>query len=88
MLKKISEKLRINLSVRIKNKTFCIAMVGTILLLTKQVLEVFGICADFSIIEEQLKGIIETIFIMLALLGIVVDPTTDGVKDSENAMNK
>lgn len=88
MLKKISEKLRINLSVRIKNKTFCIAMVGTILLLIKQVLEVFGICVDFSIIEEQLKGIIETIFIMLALLGIVVDPTTDGVKDSENAMNK
>lgn len=88
MLKTISEKLKINLSVRLKNKTFCIAMVGALLLLITQVLDIFGLRVDLSTLEGQLKAIIETIFMILALLGIVVDPTTDGVKDSDNAMEK
>ena len=88
MLKTISEKLKINLSVRLKNKTFCIAMVSALLLLLTQVLDIFGLKIDLSTLGGQLKAIIETIFMILALLGIVVGPTTDGVKDSDNAMEK
>lgn len=88
MLKTISEKLKINLSVRLKNKTFCIAMIGAILLLITQILDIFGLKIDLSTLEGQLKSIIETIFMILTLVGVVVDPTTEGIKDSENAMNK
>ena len=83
MLQKLGEKLSLNFNARAKNKVFWLSMLSVILLLIKQVLEVFGISIDFSILEGQLKSIIETIFMLLALLGIVIDPTTDGVKDSE-----
>ena len=76
----------INWTVRIKNKIFWITLVPLVLLLVQQVCVIFGIQLDFTSLQEQLIAIISTVFALLALLGIVVDPTTEGVGDSERAL--
>lgn len=75
----------INWKVRIKNKTFWIAIIPTILLLVSQVLAVFNVHIEVDILSKELIDIVGTIFTILAILGVVVDPTTEGIEDSERA---
>lgn len=77
---------KINWLVRFKNKAFWVAFIPAVLLLVKQICAFFGVEIDFSAISEQLVGIVETIFLILAILGIVVDPTTEGIEDSRQAL--
>ena len=37
-------------------------------------------------LQEQLVSVIGTVFSILALIGVVVDPTTKGISDSDQAM--
>lgn len=76
----------INWRVRLKNKTFWLTAVPAVLLLASQVLKLFGVEWDYSGLADQLTAIVGTIFAILALLGVVNDPTTQGVGDSEQAM--
>lgn len=78
--------MNINWKVRFKNKAFWVAIVPALLLLVKQVLAVFGVEIDVAGLSAQLESIIGTVFVILALLGIVTDPTTSGVSDSEQAL--
>lgn len=78
--------MKINWKVRCKNKAFWIAIIPAVLLLISQVLAIFGISWDYEQISSQLIAIVGTIFLILTLLGIVVDPTTDGINDSDLAM--
>ena len=79
--------MKINLKARAKNKVFWLTMIPAVCLLISQVLRLFGIELDLTFISEQLKEIIETVFVIVGLLGIVVDPTTKGVSDSERALD-
>lgn len=76
----------INWLVRIKNKTWWMVVIPTVLLLVNQCLELFGIHLDFTWISSQLMKIAETAFVLLALIGVVIDPTTEGTNDSKLAM--
>lgn len=76
----------INWRVRIKQKYFWISIIPAVLLLITQVCAVFGVNIDTSVISEQLIAIVNTVFIILAILGIVADPTTEGISDSSLAM--
>lgn len=76
----------INWKVRIKNKTFWITMIPAILLLITQILTIFGVTVDFTELNEQLISVVGTIFSILAILGIVADPTTEGISDSARAL--
>ena len=78
--------MKINWKVRFKNKAFWAAIVPTALLLVQQVCGLFGISIDVTGISSQLINIVTTLFVILALLGVVNDPTTSGVSDSELAM--
>lgn len=78
--------MSINWKVRIKNKTFWLALIPAVLLLAQQVAGIFGIALDFGGLKDQLTAIVGTVFTLLAILGIVADPTTAGVGDSEQAM--
>ena len=78
--------MSINWRARIKNKTFWLALIPAVLLLVKQVCAVFGVQLDFSELQAQLVAIVGSVFAILAILGIVADPTTAGVGDSEQAM--
>ena len=76
----------INWKVRIKNKTFWLTMIPAVLLLVQQIAGLFGLSMDFSNIQNQLVAIIGTVFSILAILGIIVDPTTKGLTDSDQAL--
>lgn len=78
--------MSINWKVRIKNKTFWLALIPAVLLLAQQVAGIFGIALDFGGLKDQLTAIVGTVFAILAIMGIVADPTTAGVGDSEQAM--
>lgn len=78
--------MAINWEVRVKNKAFWVALIPALLLLAQQVCAVFGVALDFSELQTQLVAIVGTVFTLLAILGIVTDPTTAGVGDSEQAL--
>lgn len=76
----------INLKVRIKNKSFWLALIPAVLLLVQVVAAPFGYQWDFGVLNEQLAAIVNAAFALLTILGIVTDPTTAGVCDSDQAM--
>jgi len=76
----------INWKVRIKNKNFWLAIIPAVLLLITQVGAIFGIQIDTALIGEQLAAVVSTVFLILTILGIVADPTTEGMSDSALAM--
>lgn len=76
----------INWTVRIKNKNFWLAIIPAVLLLAQAVAAVFGVALDLSAFGEKLLAVVNAAFVVLAILGVVTDPTTRGVGDSEQAM--
>ncbi len=78
--------MKINWLVRIKNKNFWIALVPAVLLLVQVVLAVFGVTIDIGDLGNKLLAVVNAAFAVLTILGIVTDPTTKGISDSEQAM--
>lgn len=78
--------MKINWKVRLKNKNFWITLIPTVLLLVQPILALLGVDIDLGEIGNALLAIVDGVFVLLALLGIVTDPTTAGMSDSEQAM--
>lgn len=78
--------MNINWTVRLKNKTFWLALIPAVLLLVQVIAAVFGYQLDLGDLGNKLLDVVNALFAVLAILGIVTDPTTVGVKDSEQAM--
>ncbi len=76
----------INWKVRLKNKAFWLAAIPAALLLVQTVASLFGIRWDFGDVGEKLLAVVNAVFALLTILGVVVDPTTEGVSDSRKAM--
>jgi len=76
----------INWTVRIKNKNFWLALIPALLLLVQVVAEVFGLNIDLGALGDKLLAVVNALFAVLAILGIVTDPTTAGVSDSAQAL--
>ena len=76
----------INWKVRFKNKAFWVALVPAILLLIQVVANVFGYTIDLGDLGDKLLSVVNAIFALLAILGVVTDPTTSGVSDSTQAL--
>ena len=77
---------KINWKVRIKNKVFWIALIPAVLLLVQTGCSVFGIELDFGNLQDKLLAVVNALFAVLVILGIVADPTTEGLGDSKRAM--
>lgn len=78
--------MKINWIVRIKNKNFWISIIPALLLLVQVVAAVFGLNLDLGDLGNKLLAVVNAVFTVLAIMGVVIDPTTSGVSDSENAM--
>lgn len=76
----------INWTVRLKNKNFWLALIPALLLLVQVVAEVFGFHLDLGALGDKLLAVVNALFAVLAILGIVTDPTTAGVADSAQAL--
>lgn len=75
------KKLGINFEVRIKNKSFWLAFIPAVLLLIQAVAAVFGLQIDLGQLGNQLLEVVNTLFAVLAIVGVVNDPTTPGFSD-------
>lgn len=78
--------MQINWIVRIKNKSFWLALIPAIAVLVGAVANVFGITLQLDGIAEKLVNVVYAVFAVLGILGIVIDPTTSGIGDSERAL--
>lgn len=76
----------INWKVRIKNKNFWISIIPAILLVIQAAAHVFGYELDLGDLGNNLIAVVNALFVVLVLLGIVTDPTTEGLQDSNLAM--
>ena len=76
----------INWLVRIKNKAFWLSIIPAILLLIQVIASVFGYTLDLGDLGNKLLAVVNAAFGVLVILGVVNDPTTHGVTDSEQAM--
>lgn len=76
----------INWRTRIKNKYFWLAIIPAVLLLVQAVAAVFGYTVDFTDLSGKLTAVVDAAFAVMAILGVVNDPTTKGISDSALAM--
>lgn len=77
---------QINVKVRMKNKAFWLALIPAVLLLVQVIAAVFGYTLDLGDLGNKLLAVVNALFGVLAILGIVVDPTTQGIGDSTQAL--
>lgn len=76
----------INWKVRIKNKAFWMAFIPAVLLLAQSVAAAFGYSLNLDEVGNRWLAVVNQIFVLLSILGIVNDPTTAGIGDSKQAM--
>lgn len=77
----------INWIARIKNKAFWMSFIPAVALVVQAVAAVFGYTLDFTTLTGKLLAVVDAVFALLVILGIVVDPTTAGIGDSKRALN-
>lgn len=78
--------MKINWRVRVLNPNFWLSLIPSLLLLAQVCAAPFGYEWDFAVLNQQAAAIINAVFGVLAILGVVNDPTTVGVNDSARAM--
>lgn len=76
----------INWKVRIKNKQFWIAIIPAVILLIQVIADVFGFKLELSELGTKLIAVVNAVFVVLTITGVVVDPTTAGLSDSKQAL--
>lgn len=67
----------INWKLRFKNKATLLAIASTVILLAQQL----GLK-----LPDNIADIVNTFLTLLVLLGVINDPTTEGISDSPNAL--
>lgn len=77
----------INWTVRFRNKNFWLAVIPAVLLLIQTVAAVFGFTLDLGDIGNKLIAVVNAVFGVLVILGVVNDPTTAGISDSKQAQS-
>lgn len=78
--------MNINWTVRFRNKSFWLSLIPAVLLLVQVVAAVFGYTLDLGDLGNKLLAVVNAVFAVLTILGVVTDPTTAGVSDSTQAM--
>jgi phi LC3 family holin len=78
--------MKINWTVRLKNKAFWVAIIPAMLMLIQVVASLLGFTLDLGALGDKLLAVIEAVFMVLGIIGIVNDPTTATLADSDQAM--
>ena len=77
--------MQINWKLRLKNKVTLTAIVLGVVGIAYKILAMLGIVPPIS--ENDMVEVVLLVIELLVLLGVVVDPTTAGVGDSQLAMS-
>lgn len=78
--------MNINWIVRLKNKNFWLAVIPALILFIQVVASVFGFTLDLGELGNKLLDLVNATFVLLTILGVVNDPTTATLNDSDQAM--
>ena len=78
--------MEINWKVRLKNKAFWVAIIPALLLVIQTVAALFGFTLDLGDLGNKLLDVVNAVFAVLVIIGVVTDPTTEGISDSDRAM--
>lgn len=78
--------MKINWKVRLQHKQFWVSLIALLIVLANQTVGIFNV--DITICNAQITAISETILSILGLLGIIIDPTTQGVSVRALKYNK
>ncbi|MGG8343707.1 phage holin [Streptococcus uberis] len=70
--------MKINWSLRLQSKYFWVALISLIVLLSQQL--------GFDIFPKNWEEVLNTVLSILILLGVINDPTTAGISDSDQAL--
>ena len=62
-------------------------IIPALALAIQAILSLFGFEYDFSATVEKLIVVVNTVFVVLVILGVVNDPTVEGMTDSKRALN-
>ena len=76
--------MKINLKARLRNKMFVLSASALVVSFVYQMLSAFDIVPEIS--ENEISGLVAMVVNILAFFGVLVDPTTEGISDSERAM--
>lgn len=76
--------MKINIKARLENKTFVLSASALIITFIYQLLSAFDFVAPVS--ESEISELVAMLVNILAFFGVLVDPTTEGINDSERAM--
>ncbi|EKM0850138.1 phage holin, partial [Listeria innocua] len=77
-----------NWKVRMKSKVFWVSVIPLVLVLAQQLLGWFGVTIPADTINKQALDFVNSVFLLLGVLGVVNDPTTEGTADSELVLNR
>lgn len=76
--------MKINWKVRLKNKVWLKSFLAFLVATVFNLLGYFDI--PLTVTQEQVLEIIESALYLLSIFGVIVDPTTKGMGDSERAL--
>lgn len=76
--------MKINWKVRLKNRTFLAALAALLVTFVYDLLAILGIVPGVE--QSVVMSLINTVLTLLVGVGVLVDPTTHGMADSDMAM--
>ena len=77
--------MKMNWKVRFKNKTWLTLFISLIVGFVFNILKMFDIVPVIT--ENMVMTVASQVLTFLGLIGVLVDPTTEGLSDSNRAMN-
>ena len=77
--------MKINWKVRFKNKTWLITFLIAVLAFVYQILGMFDVVPPVT--QDMATQLITIVVNILVAVGVVIDPTTAGAGDSQQALN-
>ena len=76
--------MKINWKVRFRNKTWLALFLSLVVGFVYNILAMFDVYPPVT--ESQVGAVISQVLTFLGLIGVLVDPTTNGLEDSNRAM--
>ena len=76
----------INWRVRLKNKNFWVTFIPAMMMLVQVILSIFGYSFEVEKVQGKLLDLVDAVFTVLVIVGVINDPTTVGLSDSKAAM--
>ena len=78
-------RMKINWKVRFRNKTWLSMFLSLVIGFVFNILKAFDVVP--AVTENTVMNIVGQVLTLLGLLGVIVDPTTAGIQDSNRAMS-